>query len=80
MKTHFVLPRPVFESPLKQAGSAHSAQGSTVGNHETYDAVFYSGVELANRRGEAGATNEQGVSTPENNGEPDHYNSPTLVW
>jgi hypothetical protein len=57
MKTHFVLPRPVFESPLKQAGSAHSVQGSKVGNHETCDAVFYSAVERANRRGAAGATN-----------------------
>jgi hypothetical protein len=40
MKAHFVLPRPVFETTLKEAGSAHSAQGSTGGNHETYDTVF----------------------------------------
>jgi hypothetical protein len=49
MKPIFVLPRPFFE-PTEQAGSAHSAQSSTGGNHEIYDSVFYSGAELANRR------------------------------
>jgi hypothetical protein len=39
--------------------------------------LFYSGVELANRGGDGGATQRARCLDPENNGEPHRYNSPT---
>jgi hypothetical protein len=74
---HFVLPRPVFATLLNRPARPFSARlDQEVIMTPT---ILFSIAELSLLTVVATAAqlNEQGVSTPENNGEPHRYNSPT---